>query len=228
MPYRFEVDDILAYRNRHGCWGTVVLAGCDARCRFTMFSCKNSGSTNDVVAWELSNMHQLIEIERRLPPQFFLIGDEAFICSNQLLVPYSGRGLGIWKDSFNFHLSVMRQCIERAFAILTQRWGILWRNIRVEFNRWSVLLTALAKLHNFCIDKNIPLNRNRFFEDEEFDDEAIIILNDNDNQMERDMARNELPNNHIAYSNRRANFTRDLEDKGVRRPKHALMNSRAN
>ena len=43
---RSEVVDVMAYRNRHDCWGLVVLAGCDARCRFTMFSCKNCGSTN--------------------------------------------------------------------------------------------------------------------------------------------------------------------------------------
>ena len=36
-PFPSEVDDILSIRNRHGCWGLVVLAGCDARCRFTMF-----------------------------------------------------------------------------------------------------------------------------------------------------------------------------------------------
>jgi hypothetical protein len=45
----------------------------------------------------------------------------------KLLVPYAGRSLGVWKDSFNSHLSAMRQCVERSFAILTQRWGILWR-----------------------------------------------------------------------------------------------------
>jgi hypothetical protein len=52
-PNRDEVDDIMAYRNRHGCWGVVVLAGCDARCRFTMFSAKNTGSCNDIQAWVL-------------------------------------------------------------------------------------------------------------------------------------------------------------------------------
>ena len=36
-PHHREVEDIMAYRNRHGCWGLVVLAGCDARCRFTTF-----------------------------------------------------------------------------------------------------------------------------------------------------------------------------------------------
>jgi hypothetical protein len=99
-PYPSEAEDIMAYRNRHGCWGLVVLAGCDARCRFTMFSCKNSGSTNDCIAWELSLLKKLIIDDRRLPEQFFIIGDEAFSCCNQLLVPYSGRGLGSWKDLF--------------------------------------------------------------------------------------------------------------------------------
>lgn len=46
-PKHSEVTDIMSYRNRHDCWGFVVLARCDARCRFTMFSCMNSGSTND-------------------------------------------------------------------------------------------------------------------------------------------------------------------------------------
>ena len=31
-PFRSEVEDVMAYRNRHDCWGLVVLAGCDARC----------------------------------------------------------------------------------------------------------------------------------------------------------------------------------------------------
>ncbi len=80
-----------------------------------MFSCKNSGSTNDCIAWELSLLKKLVIDEGKLPAQFFLIGDEAFSCVNQFLVPYSGRGLGTWKDSFNFHLSAMRQVIEAQF-----------------------------------------------------------------------------------------------------------------
>ena len=48
----------------------------------------------------------------------------SFVCSDQLLTPWGGHGLDLWRDSFNFHLSSMRQCIERAFAHLTQKWGI--------------------------------------------------------------------------------------------------------
>jgi hypothetical protein len=76
---------MMAYRNRHDCWG------CDAKCRFTMFSCKNSGSTNDTLAWEMSDVTAQID-NGKLPARYFLIGDEAFSCSNQLLVPYGGKG----------------------------------------------------------------------------------------------------------------------------------------
>jgi hypothetical protein len=215
-PNSKEVQDIMAYRNRHDCWGLVVLAGCDARCRFTMFSCMNTGSTNDIVAWELSEMKRLID-RGQLPDNFYLIGDEAFSCCNQLLVPYSGRSLGPWKDSFNYHLSRMRQCVERSFALLVNRWGILWRPLKCHYSRWTLILTVCAKLHNFCLDKNVPIVGHRFYEDIEEDDENIVILN----QIFAEGQRTPVPNN------RRAAFTRDLEAKGIRRPAHAQMNSRA-
>jgi hypothetical protein len=215
-PSSKEVQDVMAYRNRHDCWGIVVLAGCDARCRFTMFSCKNTGSTNDTIAWDLSDMKKLLD-DGKLHNKFYLIGDEAFSCSNQLLVPYSGRGLGTWKDSFNYHLSRMRQCIERSFALLVNRWGILWRPLKCHFTRWTLVLTVCAKLHNFCLDGNIPLSRHRFYEDIEGDDDNLVILNEEIAAEQR----NPIPNN------RRAAFTRDLEEKGIRRPAHALINSRA-
>ena len=87
-----------------------------------------------------------------LPEEYYMIGDEAFVCSDQLLTPWSGHGLDLWRDSFNFHLSSMRQCIERAFAHLTQKWGIFWRPLRCSFKRWSLVCTVCAKLHNYCID----------------------------------------------------------------------------
>jgi hypothetical protein len=126
QPLATEVRFPIAYRNRHDCFGLVVMAGCDADCRFHMFSCVSSGSTNDILAWDMSAFKSLLD-EGRLSEDFFVIGDEAFQNTQQFLTPWSGRGLIVsdpYKDSFNYHLSAMRQCIERAFGILTQRWGI--------------------------------------------------------------------------------------------------------
>jgi hypothetical protein len=214
-PFNNEVKDVMAYRNRHDCWGLVVLAGCDAKCRFTMFSCKNSGSTNDCIAWEMSMVKTLID-EGLLPANFYLIGDEAFPCTDQLLVPYSGRGLGVWKDSFNYHLSCMRQCIERAFALLTNRWGILWRRLNCAFDKWPLLLTVLAKLHNYCIDRDEPELRGRHHDDHMDGDNDEVLLN------------TEHVDHCACYiHNRRTDISNDLRLQGRRRPNHAAFNSRA-
>ena len=125
-PTSKEVDFPLAYRNRNGGYGLVCFAGCDAHLKFHMFSCKCSGSTNGVLAWDLSSIKALLD-DNALPLPYYFIGDEAFINTTKFLVPWGGSKLPEFKDSFNraYHLSSMRQCIERAFALLVQSWGIL-------------------------------------------------------------------------------------------------------
>ena len=59
--------------------------------------------------------------EQQLPPGYYGVGDDAFVNSNTLLTPWSGHHLTIYQDSFNYHLSAMRQCIERAFGIYMRR-----------------------------------------------------------------------------------------------------------
>jgi hypothetical protein len=223
-PQATEVDNPMAYRNRHGCWGLVVLAGCDAELRFRMFSAVSTGSTNDVLAWEFCEMKRLLESGELKAPYFF-IGDEAFINATQLLVPWSGRGLEVWKDSFNYHLSAMRQCIERAFSLLTERWGLFWRPLRVAYRRWTLLCAVAAKLHNYCIDMNegrdiLP----RLDEDAEEGDSRDMFMNGND-----DECMDELPEGARVRptGDTRKNLTEYLEAQGLRRPLHAAGNSRA-
>jgi hypothetical protein len=151
-PYSSEVDNITCFCNRKGFFALVVMAGVDSECRFLMFSCKSPGSTNDGIAWEhttvFSRMHLLLK-------QFYIIGDEGFVNTNQCLTPHPGKNLPIYDDAFNFHLSRMRQNVERAFGLLVRKWGIFWRALCVAHNRWALVLTVAAKLHNFCIDQRL-------------------------------------------------------------------------
>ncbi len=133
--------------------------------------------TNDCLAWDLSSASSVVEDPNWLP-DFYVIGDEAFVCTNNFLMPYSVRGLGPWKDAFNFYLSSMRQCVERSFALLVQHWGILWCPFQFNFSCWTKVLMALAKLHNFCIDEtDIPI-RQRFIEDILEGDQFDVITNE--------------------------------------------------
>lgn len=176
-PMKTEVEHPMSYRNRHECFGIVVLAGCDARMKFHMFCCVSAGSTNDIMAWHFSAMKQLLD-SGGLPYPYYFIGDEAFINTDQFLVPWSGRGLPPDKDSFNFHLSSMRQCIERAFALLTNRWGVFWRPLQCAFDRWTLVCMVAAKLHNFCIDMDDEQPYQRYSYDHQTDDEPLVYLNE--------------------------------------------------
>jgi hypothetical protein len=86
---------------------------------------------------------------KMLPPTYFGVGDDAFVNSDTLLTPWSGRGLTIFQDSFNYHLSSMRQTIERAFGMFIRRWGIFNRPLTVALHKWGFIADVCARLHNF-------------------------------------------------------------------------------
>jgi hypothetical protein len=111
-PQRKECGGTVCnYRNRKGCWGIVCLAGCDSKLRFKLFDANHSGSTNDTICWQNCKLKKILD-DNMLPYPFYFIGDEAFQCTNSFLVNWGGHNVGVWKDSFNFHLNVMRQCIK--------------------------------------------------------------------------------------------------------------------
>jgi hypothetical protein len=214
QPTRAEAGaSVMSYRNRKQMWGVLVLAGCDARTRFNYFSARCSGATHDHLAWEMSSFKRMLD-EGKLPRQYYVVGDEAFVNCNQFLVPWSGRGLGLYRDSFNYHLSKMKQCIERAFGLMTQRWGVFWRPLRVSLSRWGLVCTVAAKLHNFCVDRSIPMFV-RYGADVHEGDVWEVI----DNVAPDELAR--------PTGDRRRVITAELEARGIVRPRHAQCNSRA-
>lgn len=221
-PTEKEVGrNITCYRNRTGIWGLVVFAGCDHLCRFMMLSSICPGATNDCMAWQLSAIRREVIDKNRLPPNYFFICDEALECTESVLTPFSGTGLGPWMDSFNYHLSSMRQCIERAFGLLVRRFGIFWRKLEVHASRWTSIVQVCGKLHNLCIDFNGGLP-----EMEKFDIETIPEDEENDNDVD-EYLRNEyfLENSGIrganARSQRRITITNMLSTMGYRRPHHS-------
>lgn len=131
----------------------------------------------------------------------------------------------------------MRQCIERSFGIMVTRWGILWRTLRVDFCMIPVLLTALAKLHNFCIDeKDGDPYRKRYHKDIRAGDSLNVHMNDNhidpSNGWRRRNHRviDEDEKNFLSLSRarrkRRNGFRQIYQQRGYKRPNFS-MNSRA-
>jgi len=79
-----------------------------------------------------------------------LLADEAYAASEVLAVPWPGSGRrDQGKDSYNFYQSSSRIHIEQAFRMLSWRWGVFWRPLRVPFAKRPSLVRAWFFLHNF-------------------------------------------------------------------------------
>jgi hypothetical protein len=161
---------------------------------------------------------KLVVEEPNWPSDFYVIGDEAFVCTNNFLTPHSGSGLGPWKDAFSFYLSSMRQCVEQSFALLIQRWGILWRPFQFDFSCWTKVLMAKAKLHNYCIDETDVPVRQRFQKDVLEGDQFDVITN----EVFLDEEEQHFLTTHQTGNRRCKNLRALLEEKGLRRPDYNI------
>lgn len=218
QPFKSEVDNIKTWCCRKGGFALIVMAGCDINGRFLMATANHSGSTNDCIVWQTSRLCNAIN-EGKLNKKYYIIGDEAFSNTDQILSPWSGSGLGAWRDSFNYWLSHSRQCIERAFGMLCRRFGIFWRKCSFSQPRWSLVIMVCMKLHNLCLDRNIDVPNRRHYEDCEPGDSTEVWDN---NDIFEDKA-----NQSRGLEGRRTDITNHLQNQDVRRPIHAACNSRA-
>jgi hypothetical protein len=139
--------------SRKGFYTYSVLMFCDSLLRIMAVHCDSCGSTNDGLQYAGSWLHNMIQ-GGNLPPQFHVVLDEAFRCTQQELTNHprvkSPQVLSQSKDAFNFYLSLHRCSIERCFALLIWRWGIFWRPIRTAFAKIKDIVACCSRLHNWC------------------------------------------------------------------------------
>lgn len=110
-------------------------------------------------AFQQSALHQAIMAKGEggeIPGGFYLIGDEAYVARDWMVVPYSGQQLPEDKDAANYYISLDRQVIERCFGVLVSRFGVLRRPLTCRTARVPKLLGALARLHNMCLKEKLP------------------------------------------------------------------------
>jgi hypothetical protein len=207
----------MCFMNRKGFFGIIILAACDADCKFLMWSGIVPGSTHDCIAWEMTTLYKDVFSQKRLPNKYFAIGDDGFVNTNNFLTPLCGNSVTTYQDSYNYHISAMRQCIERAFGILVKRWGILWRKLNCAFERWNLVLIVCAKLHNICIEGNID---KQSFEthpdDEDHGDNQEVHLNDEGNVTRQ--GEQFVLGRVVGEHDRRNNIIRRFSNNGIRRP----------
>jgi hypothetical protein len=113
------------------------------------------GSQPDINALNRTNLPRMLAA---LPLGFFIIGDNAYPPSEHL-VPVFGGGdhLNEDNDNFNYYLSQCRIRVEMAFGLMTQRWGVLARPLRINPRSIGRLMITIARIHNYTINHNQDL-----------------------------------------------------------------------
>jgi DDE superfamily endonuclease len=138
------------YSGHYSCFGLNVIAVCDHRLRFTFMAVAGTGRTNDNRA--LRHLHELLNWIDNLPPQYFLIGDNAFTLTNKMLVPFSGpQRSHQHKRVYNYFLSQLRIRIEMAFGLMTTKWRIFRRPLDTTLEKTKKIIVVTMILHNFVL-----------------------------------------------------------------------------
>jgi hypothetical protein len=160
QPKRSEVSNINCYRNRKGGFAIVVMAVATLggnfillqpiilarRVRYSHGPLQTCMMRLKIAKCSTINISSLVMRHFLARPNFYLLGlDE----------------IGKHKDSFNYWLSHSRRCIESAFGLLIQRWGIFWRELKCEIKNGPLVIMVCMKLHNMCVEKNLPVPSRR-------------------------------------------------------------------
>ena len=149
MPY--DVPNQVDYFSGHyQCYGLNVQAICDPDLIFLFLGVAAPGKVNDVRAF--LRCDRLIEWLQKLPPEFYIGGDNAYSLSRRILIPFSGAEKSVEEHrTYNFYLSQLRVRIEMAFGLLTTKWRILRRPLNYSSANNARIIRVCARLHNFCI-----------------------------------------------------------------------------
>ena len=147
------------YCGRKHKYGLNFMGTCDDKCRFLDIEIRHPGSASDYLAFATSNLKAMLEVPGFLAPGLVLFGDNAYANTPYMVTPYKGN-VSETEDAFNFYHSQLRIQIECAFGRLVHRWGMLRRAMSstIGLRKINLLMMALCRLHNFCINSSLQQN----------------------------------------------------------------------
>lgn len=152
------------YFNYKKFYSINLTAVCDHKYYFTLVDVGAYGSESDGGVLNRSDLYRVLYEGDGLPqesplpgteinvPHYF-VGDEAYRMTNSLIRPFPGKHLGDQKRIFNYRLSRGRRCIENAFGILFNRWGVFQKPLRCKPQDADIIVLACLCLHNFMMTR---------------------------------------------------------------------------
>lgn len=178
-PPSKDTGNVKAYFSGHyQTYGINVQAACDAKCRFIFAQLAAPGGANDIAAFRKTRLREVID---QFPLGYYVIGDNAYVCSEHILTPFPGtQKMDPKKDAYNFYLSQLRIRIEMTFGLLVNKWRIFKKPLQTSLKQSGKLFLCATRLHNFCINEDNDVstdinNMSRVTGEEEFSFEPSDI-----------------------------------------------------
>lgn len=145
------------------------------------------------------------------------VADNAFQLAENVMKPYPEKNLADSHRIYNYRLSRARRCVENAFGVMTARWRIFERPLRMDPKNADNVVKAAVALHNYLImtDFRQPMQHKyapkKFVDYEAFDGSMVdgewrIISNSNTSST---MIRNSTSNN---YSTRASTVRENFKE----------------
>lgn len=141
----------------------VLMAVCDADYKFIYIDVGAMGQCSDGGVWKRCSLYADMNDDNnplQIPPpdviggmeeptSYYLVGDDAFPLSTNLMKPYGGGGLSKKQRIYNYRLCRGRRIIENTFGIMCTKFQIFHKAIRMMPLGVERVITAFAALHNY-------------------------------------------------------------------------------
>ncbi|XP_042027070.1 putative nuclease HARBI1 [Salvia splendens] len=194
---RVPIADVPRYRNRKGHITTNTLVVCDPQLRFTYLLPGWEGLAADsrILRDAISRPLGL-----KVPKGCYYLCDQAYPNAEGFLTPYKGvryhlKEWGVGRQApqtpeelFNLRNSKARNVIERSFAVLKMRWGILRSTSFYPIDVQTGLIIACFLLHNYIRSEMVvdPVEA-ELVNEADIDDETVndpLLYGDNISSVE--------------------------------------------
>lgn len=149
-----------------------IQAVVDHKMRFTDIVAKWPGSTHDASIFENCHLKNILESHHI----GHLLGDSGYPLRKYVLTPV-GIPANASEEAYNKAQSSGRMVVERAFGMLKSRFRCLHKTggcLQVVPSKACKIVAACARLHNFCIENQIPVPSNQ-------QDAQTVLTDDNTN-----------------------------------------------
>ncbi|CDF34036.1 unnamed protein product [Chondrus crispus] len=147
-----EEGNPAVYYSQKDFYALCVKAMVDSSYNFLSYSFRCVGSTHDSLAHAASSLGKYLQ-NKNLDGEFWIAGDEAYMCTEDLITPVPRCHASSEEDAFNFFHSSLRMHMEQAFGMLTAKWGIFQKPLGFPVRKSSRIVAVAMKLHSFCLSK---------------------------------------------------------------------------